>query len=593
MLPSERRTELRRRHAKYFADRLTESKRLRRAEDVDNVEEAFWASVGEDDALAARLALGAYRMRRARDGYTSRQLEIVDAALDAEHADDQKLRAKLLGARARCLYVEGRYTEAISDAEAGLALAAEVDSTARQAHLLYRKATVLRAAGRLQAALEPLDQALALAEGLSDTHAITRMRQLRGKVDFDLGDFEQASLEFSQALELARRHGYEALEARALIDLARCQVPIGELESAELRLDQAHAIDRAATVRFEMVWLETQGVLEWYRGRNTRAFESFRKALDHADDEAWPQTGAGRRLNPIRFGLSALDAADDKTSPEDHLRAILRSIWTTEDIAERVQARTRLAIIHLRRREFREAARLMRQATDEVDSVEFGSIRGHVRCWAAVAEAAIGGRERAEQLLDEASAGHDSQQARALDDDIAYFLRAGEWLAGPGTRAATELDDIVEDLRTRAKERRFQPEARIWRWVCYDHLLELADLLEKAVTVDAPKEGLTVARDGSAFRLPGGEPVDLSSRQALGLIMAELARRRSTGDANGISVDDLSEVGWPNEKLTQSAASSRVYTAIRTLRTMGLDDILLTGRDGYVLDPKLAFDWLD
>ena len=52
-------------------------------------------------------------------------------------------------------------------------------------------------------------------------------------------------------------------------------------------------------------------------------------------------------------------------------------------------------------------------------------------------------------------------------------------------------------------------------------------------------------------------------------------------------------MGWPDEKLTKSAGSSRVYTAIRTLRTMGLDDILLTGREGYVLDPDVTFQWLD
>jgi predicted ATPase len=601
MLSEERRTELKRRHAKYFADRLAESKRLRRAEDVANVEEGFWSSVGQDDDLAARLAMGAYRMRRARDGYTSEQLEIVDAALDAmvepgsnsTRSHDPKLQAKLLGARARCLYVEGRYTEAISDAEAGLVLAVEIDATARQAHLLYRKATVLRAAGRLQAAREPLDQALALAEGLSDTHALTRMRQFGGKISFDRGHFEQASREFSQALELARRHGYERLEARTLVDLGRCQVPIGELESAELRLDEAQSIDRAATVRFEMVWLEALGVLEWYRGRNTPAFEAFQKALGHADDEAWSQTGAGRRLNPVRFGLSALDAAADDTPPEDYLRAILRSIWSTEDVAERVQARTRLAMIHLRRREFREAARLMRQATDEVDRVEFGSIRTHVRCWASVAEAAAGRRERAEQLLEQARTDHDDEQARELSDDIAYFLRAGEWLAGRSMDAGKRLDDIIDDLRTRAKERRFQPNARIWRWVCYDHLLELAALFEQAVTEVSPSTGLAVARDATAFRLPDGEHVDLSSRQALSLILAEMAHRRDADNHQGISVDELSSVGWPDEKITESAGSSRVYTAIRTLRTLGLDDILLTGRDGYMLDPDLAFDWLD
>ncbi|WP_168210703.1 ATP-binding protein [Persicimonas caeni] len=592
MLEGERRDELERRHARYFAERLANSKKLRRAEDLANVEKAFWASLGTDDATAARLALGAYRLRRARDGHSSRQLEVVDAALGGAF-DDPKLRAKLLGARARCYYAEGRYTEALADVDAGLDAAAQVDATARRAHLLYRKGTVLRAAGKPSAARQPLREALELADSLRDAPAIVKMRQIRAIVDYELGDFDSAAAELAHALELARRHAIEALEARVLVDLCRCQVPTGDLESAAHSLDGARSIDTAAAPRFQMRWLEAHGELEWYRGHNKRAYESFRRALDYASKEDWSKTSAGRRLNPLRFGLSALDATDDETSPEAYLRTVLQTVWDTEDIPDRVQARTRLAIIHLRRGEFREAVRLMRLATGEVDALESGRLRAHVRCWAAVAEAALGGRERAERLLDEARAGFEELGARALLDDVAYFLRAGDCLGQEGHASALELDDIVEDLSTRAKERRFQPQARIWRWVCYDHLLELAELFESAANSIAPQEGLMVARDGSAFRLPDGEHVDLSSRQALSLILAELARRRAAGEDDGISVDALSQVGWPDEKLTKSAGSSRVYTAIRTLRTMGLDGILLTGREGYVLDPELDFAWLE
>lgn len=597
MLEDDRRDELKRRHARYFAERLANSKRLRRAEDLTNVEEAFWASVGEDDALAARLALGAYRMRRARDGYTNEQLEIVDAALSAEF-DDVKLRAKLHGARARCYYAEGRYKEALADVNAGLEAAIKIDATARRAHLLYRKGKILRAAGKPSAARKPLQEALALADALRDTPAIVKMRQIRAIVELELGNFDSAAAELAEALELARRHAIEGLEARVLVDLCRCQIPPGELESAALRLGEARSIEAAASPRFQMRWLEAHGELEWYRGHNTRAFESLHRALDSASQEAWSKSAAGRRLNPLRFGLSSLDAPGDETSPEAYLREVLQTVWQTDDVFDRVQARTRLAIIHLRRGEFREAARLLRLATGEVDTVDFERIQAHVRCWAAVAEAAVGDRDRAERLLDEARARYEAQGTRALIDDIAYFLRAGDCLAHNSKASPDEIADIVDDLRRRAKERRFQPKARIWRWKCYDHLLALAELFEQAAAKAAAnaftkQEGLAVAKGGSAFRLPDGERVDLSSRQALSLIMAELAQRRSAGENDGISVEELSHVGWPDEKLTKSAGSSRVYTAIRTLRTMGLDEILLTGRDGYVLDAELGFSWLD
>ena len=591
MLEDERRAELQRRHAQYFADRLTRSKRLQRAEDLDNVEQAFWASVGQDDERAARLALGAYRLGRARSGYVRRQLDIVDAAVEAGAAD-AKLRAQLLGARARCHHAEGRYSDALDDVSRGMEAADEAQSSSRRAHLLYRKATVLEAAGRPAAARQPLDEALGLAEELSDHRAVVRMRHFGGRLRYASADFEEAGEELADALELARRQGFEDLEAEILVTLGRCQIPIGELESAQRCLDKAGSIGRTGSTRFQVRWLEARGELEWYRGRHTRAFECFERAVRKAVEAAGSLDNA-RRINAARFGSSALGAPADDMSPEAHLRTVLQTVWSTEDVGDRVQARTRLAIIHLRRSEFREASRLLRRAIDEVERLENGCIRAHVRCWAAVAEAAVDRHERAEQLLDEARVGYEDENAAALDDDVAYFLRAGECLGGRSPSSATESRDIVEDLRTRAKERRFEPAARIWQWTCYDHLIELADVFEGAAALAASEPVLAVARDGHAIRLPDGEDIDLSSRQALQLIVAELAQRRQAGDTKGIAVDELSEVAWPDETLTKSAASSRVYTAIRTLRTMGLEDILLTGQNGYLLDAELPFEWLD
>jgi len=42
-----------------------------------------------------------------------------------------------------------------------------------------------------------------------------------------------------------------------------------------------------------------------------------------------------------------------------------------------------------------------------------------------------------------------------------------------------------------------------------------------------------------------------------------------------------------------SGRRTEVYTAIRNLRSKGLEDILLTGHDGYFLDPDIPFEWLD
>ncbi len=591
LLADEDRPDLELRHARYFAERLEQARRLNRADDLANVEKAFRSTIGRDDQLAARLALGAYRMLRARADISGRRFEVVDAALSG-HVDDPALRAELLSARATCLIADGHFTAAIHDVEAGLEAAASAGATNTRAYLLYRKAMAIRIGGAPTRARAILDDALEIAQTHQNPRAIVTLRQARAMIDYELGAFEESRAQLWSSLELARREGFDDLATKVLLDLSMFLIPLGELEAAEAKLDEARRTQPAAAT-YRLKWREMSGWLEWYRGRNKRAFETFHPALEYAHDHS-QGTGIVLRLNPIRFGLSALDA-DDDTSPEAHLRAILQTVWNTEDVWTRVQARTRLAIIHLRRREFRDAARLLDQALDEVDQLENRRIRAHVRCWTAVAAASTGQAERAEQLFNEARSTYERRGDRELAADVAYFLRTSEYLSGRVAGPASELDDIVDDLRTRAKERRFQPATRIWRWICYDHLLELADLLEEAASPEAPSAagGLCVARDGSAFVRPDGEHVDLSSRHALQLIMAELARLRSTGDKHGVSVDDLQTVGWPGEKLTQSAGSSRVYTAIRTLRSMGLDGILLTGHNGYLLDLDVPFEWLD
>ncbi len=58
-----------------------------------------------------------------------------------------------------------------------------------------------------------------------------------------------------------------------------------------------------------------------------------------------------------------------------------------------------------------------------------------------------------------------------------------------------------------------------------------------------------------------------------------------------LSLDALFEAGWPGENIVQSAAHRRVYTAIGTLRDLGLRDVLIRRDDGYLLatDVRLTF----
>ena len=56
------------------------------------------------------------------------------------------------------------------------------------------------------------------------------------------------------------------------------------------------------------------------------------------------------------------------------------------------------------------------------------------------------------------------------------------------------------------------------------------------------------------------------------------------------SADALLAAGWPGERLRYDSGMLRVYTAIRRLRALGLERVLLTRDDGYQLDPEVRLE---
>jgi hypothetical protein len=105
--------------------------------------------------------------------------------------------------------------------------------------------------------------------------------------------------------------------------------------------------------------------------------------------------------------------------------------------------------------------------------------------------------------------------------------------------------------------------------------------------VPVPPEGLMVADDGTWFQTPSGR-VDVARRGAVKRILVGLADARMQSAGKALGVDELFEIGWPGEKIPYESQVRRVYTAIWTLRTLGLDGLLLTRDEGYLLDPKRA-----
>ena len=104
---------------------------------------------------------------------------------------------------------------------------------------------------------------------------------------------------------------------------------------------------------------------------------------------------------------------------------------------------------------------------------------------------------------------------------------------------------------------------------------------------------LVVARDGAWLSGEGGAKVDLARRRAVRRVLLALVRARLERPGEALGWEGLLDAGWPGERPVSDSGLKRVYTAIWTLRKLGLEGVLQTRGDGYLLDPAAVVRWGD
>ncbi len=122
-----------------------------------------------------------------------------------------------------------------------------------------------------------------------------------------------------------------------------------------------------------------------------------------------------------------------------------------------------------------------------------------------------------------------------------------------------------------------------------------------SVDVPAPQPGraesgvrtrvaLVVGSGGLWFQLPGGARVSIERWRPLQRLLARLAEERQQSPGQPLAVDTLVLAGWPGERMLPRAGATRVYTAIASLRRLGLRDVLLSVEHGYLLAPAVPLE---
>lgn len=113
----------------------------------------------------------------------------------------------------------------------------------------------------------------------------------------------------------------------------------------------------------------------------------------------------------------------------------------------------------------------------------------------------------------------------------------------------------------------------------------VAELAAGASAVSSPC--LRIGRGAYWFEVEGIGRVELATRAPLRRVLAFMAERRATTPGLPASTHELAAAGWPGERMQAEAAQDRVYTAVGTLRKLGLGGVLARRDGGYVLDPAM------
>jgi hypothetical protein len=220
--------------------------------------------------------------------------------------------------------------------------------------------------------------------------------------------------------------------------------------------------------------------------------------------------------------------------------------------------------LELSRDRIDEAETLLRAALDACVASKSERFVQFSRAWLAVVAYARGQHDDARRALQGVVVSAEDRHLGAFVD--AWLGALGDEAALARARAGGALADLVSVVEQKDVEPR-SAEARI------------AQRLLGQTPRDRP---LLVAEDGRWFQRI--ERVDLVRRASLRRILAALVTHRRASPGGALSIESLVEAGWPGERLRADAAQNRLYTAVRTLRRLGLDGVLRTAGDGYLLD---------
>lgn len=455
--------------------------------------------------------------------------------------------------------------------------------------LLFRGLFELRA--------DLLARAVETAERAGDAAVLARALVAKARVTLEVGKMGDAEAELRRALDLAAKANDDATRAEATRSLGWALTAMSRFDEATEALERAREMHRTqGSARGEADAQVALGILAAFSGKPDVALERLREALaihvergDVVRQEKLlgfaPLVGQDAREVARGLPREVLARAPEASLDRlpDHVAAI---VATEKEAGER----WRHAIGLYRDGASAHARGEHAAAVDAFDRAlaalgRAGVTRGSaiVHAHAAVALADSGDLREADARLARAKSALGGDPA----SDLAVAVHAAS-VALAHARNAETTSAAKSVLERVAKAEAVPPDV-----VFAQRVLEAKLADSRPADSHGPKSvvagsALVVGRDSRWMIAAGGARVDLVRYGPVRRLLDRLVEERIAKPGTALTAEQLIEAGWPGERMRHSAGLLRVYSAIRRLRRLGLDALLITRDDGYLLDANAA-----
>lgn len=564
------------------------------------------------EALSALRDASLVLTRQTEDGLRFEMLAIVReylrarpgiAGVEARHA-----RCLLERGRALVLRLDGADARVarrrLTSEQANLRAVGPLAEDKLEAAILV--ATLQIRSGSYRELTDVLASSLAGVEQGRRPELVAEAWWLRGEALRQAGELDEAERSYTRAAEIAAGVEHVDHQARAGYGIAAIAFSRGELARAvelyRMRVVERAGISDPVTLTRGLCDL---GVIQTALGQPAEARAAFDRALREARVTRCV-TGEGKAL----IGLGQLEQQAGRL--DDARSWFVRALEIHElvgDDRSTALAHLQLGLNHHLRGELEPAAQRYRTARAISAQIGHRLLEAIVACALGSCVHAQGALDEARRHFEHASAvfeqvGHAIYRAVAVARLAALLADQGELEEARGALGlASALIPIGVDR-----------EVAEGIAMCRAHveLAEGGDVAAARGLVEAARESpvdvrvqarvlahrldgwtptsrtLAIGARARSFSIDQHERVSLERRGPPSRILAALVDHRRAAPGEVITPDELFARGWPGQRISTESAAQRVYTAIWTLRSLGLRDVIVRVADGYFLDPAIG-----